>query len=396
MSVVKIVLAGIGGYGRNYVEALIKESQSHGCKIVGTVDPQPEKSPFYETLTALTIPNFTTLEEFYSSFDADLAVISSPIQYHCPQTCLALSRGSHVLCEKPIGATVDEALKMIEARDKAGKFVAIGYQWSFSSSVQALREDIKNGVYGKPKRLKTIVLWPRPYRYYARGWAGKIRDAQGNLINDSVANNATAHYIHNMFYILGHESDRSSRPSRLTAELYRANHIENYDTAAMRTFTGDGTEILYYGSHAVNEKVGAMFCYEFEKADIRFDENKENRIVAQFHDGQQKVYEDPTQHFSNKLWAAVEAVQGSGRIACGLEEALSQTMCIHGMQESAGAIHAFPEERVRREETIYRDELGCYVAGLAEQLKVCYERSILPAEAGFDWAIAGKEVYLPH
>src|SRR5690606_34582742 len=108
-----------------------------------------------------------------------------------------------------------------------------------------------SGAFGKPKRLRTIVLWPRSDRYYARGWAGKLRDQAGNLVMDSVANNATAHYIHNMFYVLGRATDESARPARVTAELYRANRIENYDTAAMRVHTEDGVELLYFGSHAV-------------------------------------------------------------------------------------------------------------------------------------------------
>ena len=39
------------------------------------------------------------MEQFYEKHMADLVVISSPIQFHCEQVCLALSKGSNVLCE---------------------------------------------------------------------------------------------------------------------------------------------------------------------------------------------------------------------------------------------------------------------------------------------------------
>jgi hypothetical protein len=53
-------------------------------------------------------------------------------------------------------------------------------------------------------------------------------------IFDSPANNATAHFLHNMFYLLGATRETSAAPAVVQAELYRANAIENFDTAAIR------------------------------------------------------------------------------------------------------------------------------------------------------------------
>lgn len=395
MTAVTIVLAGIGGYGQKYVEALLHGESLYEYRLVGTVDPFPEKSSYTEKLAERNIPNYRTMEQFYAERRADLAIICSPIQFHCPQTCLALSHGSHVLCEKPIGATVEDALTMIEARDRTDKFVAVGYQWSYSQGIQALKQDVISGLFGKPKRLRTIALWPRSYTYYARNWAGKRQDADGNMILDSVANNATAHYIHNMFYILGRATKHSARPSRITAELYRANDIENYDTAAFRAYTDHEVELLYFGSHAVHERVGAKFCYEFEKAAICYDEAGDGRIIAQFRDGMRKEYANPNLPVNNKLWTAIAAARGVGTIPCGLEEALPHTMCMSGMQASAGEICGFPEEMLRRNVPVRKGEKGTCVEGLVDQLKHCYEQAVLPAEAGYAWAKAGQDVYLP-
>ncbi len=390
----KIVLAGIGGYGEQYVKTLLTGGGKYPYTLVGAVDPYPGNSSQLEKLKEKKIPVYPALEEFYVASAADLAIISSPIQFHCPQTCLALSHGSHVLCEKPLSATIDEALKMLEMRDRANKFVAVGYQWSYSKGMQALKRDIIRGLFGKPKRLKTIVLWPRTNKYYARGWAGKKRDSSGNIILDSVANNATAHYIHNMFYVLGQETHQSARPSRVTAELYRANPIENYDTAAMRAYTDEGVELLYYGSHAVNEQVGAKFIYEFEKADILFDDVGEgSKITARFHNGETKEYDNPNLNSDDKLWLTIAAAHGDGQILCGLEAALSHTICINGMQESMSEITDFPEDIVRRGEPFWNNEEGNYVEGLVDHMKYCYEQAVLPAEAGLDWAKSGKAIH---
>lgn len=391
MNEVRIVLVGIGGYGGSYINALLKKRKSYPFQVVGAVDPFPENSTYLGALLEMNVPVYPTLEAFYAVSHADLAVISSPIQYHCTQTCLALSQGSNVLCEKPLCVRIDDAMRMISARDKAGKFVAIGYQWSYSAGIQALKKDIGSGLFGKPKRLKTILLWPRTAKYYARSWAGKKQDASGNMILDSVASNATAHYIHNMFYVLGGGIAESARPSSIMAELYRANEIENYDTAAMRAFTDQGVELLYYGSHAVNQRIKAMFHYEFELANIHYDEDQGSTIIANFKNGDAKEYENPNLNADEKLWSAIAATIGNGDIVCGPEAALSHAICINSMQESSD-ITVFPEDIVRRGETFWNHEKGCYVKGLFEQLKICYDKALLPSENGLDWAKAGKQI----
>ncbi len=58
---------------------------------------------------------FNSLDEFYEEQPADLAVISSPIPFHCQQTVLCLEHGANVLCEKPLAGSVEDGLKMAEA-----------------------------------------------------------------------------------------------------------------------------------------------------------------------------------------------------------------------------------------------------------------------------------------
>jgi len=199
---VTVVLVGIGGYGDFYLSALLAKGDAEGVEIVGAVDPEPERSRHLADLRRRGTPLHGSIEEFYAASSADLAIIASPIHYHCEQTCAALAHGSHVLCEKPLCATVQEARQMAGARDLAGGFVAVGYQWSFSEAIQAAKRDVGDGAFGRPVRLKTMALWPRDEVYYRRNsWAGLQRDAGGRWVLDSPVNNAVAHYLHNMFYI---------------------------------------------------------------------------------------------------------------------------------------------------------------------------------------------------
>jgi hypothetical protein len=195
-----------------------------------------------------------------------------------------------------------------------------------------------------------------------------------------------------MLYVLGQKEDGSAKPACLTAELYRANKIENFDTAAVRIITQDGVELLFYVTHAVAETVNPTFCFEFEKAKVLYGGigESEKAIVAVFNDGTRKVYGNPEENTMNKLWMTIDAIKGVKPVVCGIEAASSQTLCVNGMQESVPQIPHFPENLIMYDE----NRKITWVEGLSDALKMCYQEWRLPHEAGILWARAGKKINL--
>jgi len=389
---VSLVLVGIGGMGAVYVRELLDGRPSGSFRIAGAVDPEPERCPWLVELQAAGVPVSASLEAFYRNRTAELAIISSPIQYHADQTCLALSKGSHVLCEKPSAGTVLETRRMIEAERNSGRRVSVGYQWSFSPAVQDLKKDIIAGRFGRPRRLKCLYLWPRDEQYYRRNaWAGKKRDAAGGWVLDSPAQNAMAHDLHNMFYVLGKERDTSARPVEVEAELYRAYPIENYDTAALRATTEDAVDILFFVTHVPLKEKGPVLAYEFEKAVVRCA-SRTSGVWAEFADGERIDYGVPDAAPMNKLWEAIRRVRSGEPAACGLEAASSQTLCVNAMQDSMPEIQDFPEgmRRVREEKDVRR----VWVEGLDEAFEACFKANALPSELGLAWSARGRRVKL--
>lgn len=385
--VISILIVGAGGYGNYYVDALLNHEHKEGFLIAGVVDPYPSACRNLDKLKQMNVPFFTTLEEFYSKNSADLAIISSPIHFHKNQVCYALSKGSNVLCEKPVSATVQEAQAMLKAQKEAGKFVSIGFQWSYAKAIHNLKKDMIDGILGKPIRFKTLILWPRNEEYYKRGWAAKIKDNSGNWILDSIANNAAAHYLHNMLYLLGDSMDTSEYPEKISAELYRANKIENYDTVCARITTKKGTELSFYATHATRELLDPTFCYEFENAIVTFHTG--SSIQAKFKDGMVKEYGNPDENLYSKLNNAIDEVKGISKSPCTIETALPHLICINGIQESM-RITDFPEDLIQYDST----SKLIYVEGLNEVLKDCYDNWTFPAQAKVSWAKSGKEVDL--
>ena len=276
---------------------------------------------------------------------------------------------------------------MIAARDRVGRIVAVGYQWSYSQAVQALKRDILSGRFGKPVRLKTIVLWPRGWQYYARSGAGRVKDPEGRWVLDSVAANAAAHYLHNMLYVLGGELDRSAVPARIQAEVYRANDIENYDTAAFRIWTREGVPLLFLATHAITPE-GVRhpeFVYEFEHAQIRyFAEFGEGTgcIRAVLSDGSEINYGNPSDDGMAKFRSIVGAIRNGTDVACGLETAVAHTFCMDAVHRALPEVPVFPEDWIVRD----AEQRITFVKGLAGMGNRCYDEWRLPFEAGATWA----------
>ncbi len=393
MKKTRLVQIGAGGYGESYMEQYLSGAHEN-ITLAGVVDPFIDRCSTHDTLLAQGIPIFDDLEAFYAGHSAELAVIASPIHFHMPQTIVALQNGSHVLCEKPLGATWQEVRQMIDARDAANRFVAIGFQASFSTPVQQLKADIMSGRFGAPKRLKTIALWRRFNGYYERAsWGGQLRRPGGDWVLDSPANNATAHYLHNSLYVIGPAVDRSATPATVSAELYRANEITSFDTVAARIATTEGVEILFYTSHAADgeENLGPVFHYEFEDATVQYE--LDSPIVARHNGEVIETYGDPSEGSACKLIAAADAAAGNRAILCGPEAAGMQTLCINGMHESMPNICEWPAELItigNLEEE--HSEQYRQVTGLQQVLKACYDQNQLPSECGTPWAVAGDTV----
>jgi predicted dehydrogenase len=387
-----VALAGLGGYGSFYLSALLDDERAEGLKLVAGVEPSPDRCPRLDELRGRGVKVYDSLAALYAETACDLTILASPIHYHCPQTCLALERGSHVLCEKPLAATVQEADRMIAARDEAGRSVAIGYQWSYSPAVQALKRDIIAGVYGAPRRLKTMCLWPRTHGYYGRNtWAARVRHEDGRWILDSPVNNAVAHYLHNMLYLLGDTTDTSARPVEVRAELYRANDIENYDTGVVLCRTDRDAEVLFVCSHALTDERGPDFLFEFERGTVIFARSG-GVLLGRPEGAPERDYGSPDAEPRNKLWNAVRAAQSGEPVLCGIEAARAHTLVVNGAQDSADRIVEFPRYLVRSS-----GEGGArvtWVTGLAEALTDCYDRFCLPSGLGAEWAVPPRVVGL--
>jgi hypothetical protein len=209
---------------------------------------------------------------------------------------------------------------------------------------------------------------------------------------DGPANNAFAHFLHSMLYVLGEEQDTSARPVSVVAELYRANDITNYDTAALRCRTDNGAEVLLIASHAIDFRQNEVFHHTFEDATAAFTDEFDG-VVVTMKNGARKTYSDlPGHSIERKLAHVLYCARTGEATVCGIEAARAQTLCINGAQESMPEVVPFPKSMIK-----VTGEPGhriTFVPELGDALKACYREGRLPSEMGFNWAKPGREIDL--
>jgi predicted dehydrogenase len=321
-----------------------------------------------------------------------LAIIATPTHLHAPHTCLALAAGANVLCEKPLAGSLQDAAKMAAAERESKRFVAIGYQWAFSDVMQSLKREILRGTFGRPKRLKTLVYFPRSSSYFTRNaWVGRIKTVSGEQVLDSPVNNATAHYLQNMLYLLGSSRQTSASPRVVQTERYRANAIENFDTAAMRVITECGVELLFYTTHAVPDRIGPICEMEFEDATVTFDGGRRSSVLARFRNGAVRNYGRCEIDHTDKIDQCIDSVRSGISPACGIPAAIAHTLCVIAAHDSPSPIHTISEQ-FHRPIGAGNDVL-LTIDGLSDAFQRCFHQDVLPGEAGqAPWALSSEPV----
>ena len=78
--------------------------------------------------------------------DIDAVIIATADAFHVPASLRALAAGKHVLCEKPVGVTVEEAEGLRQAVRQSGRVFQVGHMKRFDAGLQAARSFIDDGM----------------------------------------------------------------------------------------------------------------------------------------------------------------------------------------------------------------------------------------------------------
>jgi predicted dehydrogenase len=95
------------------------------------------------------------LDDLLASGAVDAVYIALPNDLHADFTVLAASHGVHVLCEKPLGVTVDECRRMVDSCRRNGVRLMTAYRLHFNDANLAAVQAIQDGDIGTPRFLSS-------------------------------------------------------------------------------------------------------------------------------------------------------------------------------------------------------------------------------------------------
>jgi predicted dehydrogenase len=141
----------------------------------------------------------TDIDAVLSRPDVDIVNICLPSGMHAEYAIRAARAGKHVITEKPIDITADNALKMIAECRKAGVKLAVISQHRLQPSTQQIKKDIESGKFGRLIIGTGAVNWYRSQEYYdSGGWRGTWAfDGGGALMNQGI------HTVDVLQYLMG-------------------------------------------------------------------------------------------------------------------------------------------------------------------------------------------------
>ncbi len=243
---------GMGGYAGSVADQILAEMKepSPAGVLVAACDPQlSQMTDRAALLREKGVALSQALEELLAR-DIDAVWVPVPIDLHLPFARQALAAKKAVLVEKPVAGCIDEFDQFIAARDAARLPLAVGFQNIYDPGAHQAKQRLLDGAIGRITHATLRACWPRDSKYYARStWAGAMKRGDAWVL-DSPANNALAHYINLGLFLLGPDIRSAAQPVSITAELYRANPIGNYDTISARVELPGGVSFLILLTHA--------------------------------------------------------------------------------------------------------------------------------------------------
>jgi len=131
----------------------------------------------------------TSIDSVLNDESIDIVDVCLPPHLHKAISIDALAAGKHVVCEKPLVASLHDADELHAAVKASGKTLTPVFQYRFGPGLAQLRALIKADLCGKPLTANVETHWHRDADYYDNPWRGTWKGEQGGAV--------LGHAIHN-------------------------------------------------------------------------------------------------------------------------------------------------------------------------------------------------------
>lgn len=160
-------IVGLGWWGKTLVESVSDSSDAIRFVAGATRTRTPEVAEFAEA-------HGLTMKEDYAELladaDVDAVVLATPHSMHAGQVIAAAAAGKHVFCEKPFTLSKTDAVQAVEATQRAGVTLGLGFNRRLHPEMTSLRERIRTGALGTVMHVEATMTFPNALFLTADRW----------------------------------------------------------------------------------------------------------------------------------------------------------------------------------------------------------------------------------
>lgn len=195
MGNVKFALVGCGRIAKRHSE-LLGYDQIKNASLAAVCDVVEHKAEHIGKL--FKVPYYTDMHEMMKKEDIDAVTILTPSGMHAENVIQLAPYHKHLIVEKPMALSLDDADAMIHACDANSIKLFVIKQNRFNLPVLKLREAIDMGRFGELVMGTVRVRWCRPQHYYDQdSWRGTWASDGGVLTNQA------SHHVDLLEWMMG-------------------------------------------------------------------------------------------------------------------------------------------------------------------------------------------------
>jgi Predicted dehydrogenases and related proteins len=191
----RFALVGCGRIAKRHAE-LLSEGSIRGGRLIAVCDIDKNRSESFGK--QFKVPHHIDFKTMMAKTDADIVSVLTPSGLHAKHVVELAKYKRHIVVEKPMALTLDDANAMINACDNAGIKLFVVKQNRYNYPVQKLREALEAGRFGKIVLGTVRVRWCRTQKYYDQdSWRGTWK------MDGGVFSNQASHHIDLLEWMLG-------------------------------------------------------------------------------------------------------------------------------------------------------------------------------------------------
>ncbi|CAG7645167.1 Gfo/Idh/MocA family protein [Paenibacillus allorhizosphaerae] len=191
MSKLKIIQIGVGGFGRSWLRTVKANPDAEMAAVVDVSESNLAEAK--SILEHDALPAYQDYREAIRSVAADAVLIVTPPRTHIEIALFALEAGLHVLTEKPLSYSFEEAMTLYEKRPRYGKQVTVNQNYRWTPEIQAVKDGLTSGVIGKI----AYVDWTFRRMHNPRQGTWRVQSS------DFLFTDVSVHHFDLMRYLLG-------------------------------------------------------------------------------------------------------------------------------------------------------------------------------------------------